>query len=411
MNDSNIACPKCGAEIPLTEAVSHRVREQLEADFSQRLAESNAALAEREKNLSAAAAALDQRAQTVQDEISKQLQIQRDELFAKARQQAEAGLGTQMKCLREQLAEQRSKLEQAQRTELDLLKEKAALETAKHEVELTVARKLNEERQKIADNARAQATDAERLKLADKEKIITDLQREIQNLKQKAEQGSMQLQGESLELSLETDLRTGFPFDQIAEVRKGLRGADVTQRVHTAAGGDCGLILWEAKRARNWSSEWPEKLKEDQREARADLAVIVTTCPPPGLRGMGQCDGVWVAEPAFAVALATALRQGLISTAAQRVQQSNRADKAQVLYDHICGVEFRQHIQALVETFIGLGEQLAAEQRAFARQWKEREQQIQKAITHTAMLYGGVQGIAGREALPEIGSLALPLAV
>ena len=146
-----------------------------------------------------------------------------------------------------------------------------------------------------------------------------------------------------------------------------------------------------------------------QREAKADLAVIVTTCPPAGLRGIGQVDGIWACETPFAIAIATALRQGLVATANLRLQQTNSADKMAMLYEHLCSVPFRQNIEAIVESFKGLKDQLDAEKRAFAKQWKEREFQLEKAITHTAALYGGIQGIAGREALPEIRSLALPM--
>ncbi|MCX8092229.1 MAG: DUF2130 domain-containing protein [Verrucomicrobiae bacterium] len=371
MNDTTITCPKCGAEIPLTQAVAHRLREQLEADFQRRLAQ------------------------------------ERKKLQAEAARAAEAKVSLELKDLRNQLAERDARLKEAQQAELQLRKEKRALEDARKNFELDLQRRLDAERKKIVEDAARQAAEAERLKLADKDKVIADLQKQIAELQQRAQQGSVQLQGETLEITLEADLRAAFPFDEIAEVKKGQRGADITQRVRTNAGLDCGLILWEAKRARNWSADWPEKLREDQREAGADLAVIVTTCPPEGVRGIGQHDGVWVCEPGLAVALAAALRQGLVNTAVQRVQEVNRADKAQVLYAHLCSVEFRQHIEAVVEAFKGLQDQLEAEQRAFARQWKEREQQLRKAITHTAMLYGGIQGIVGREALPEIKSLAL----
>jgi hypothetical protein len=250
--------------------------------------------------------------------------------------------------------------------------------------------------------------ETERLKLAEKEEVIKGLQTQIEALRQRAEQGSMQLQGETLEVTVESDLRTAFPFDEIVEVKKGERGADVLQRVRTNIGMNCGAILWETKRARNWSAGWIEKLKEDQREAKAELAALVTTCPPQGLRGIGLMDGVWICEPAFACALAAALRQGLVSTAVQRAQETGRAEKMAQLYDYLCGVEFRQHVEGIVDSFVALKEQLEAERRAFARQWKEREQQITKAIQHTAMLYGGIQGVAGRTALPEIRALQLP---
>jgi hypothetical protein len=407
-NETTVTCPKCGADIPLSEAVSHRLREQLEADFAKQRNALNAALQKREAQLAADCQALEARAQSVDAAVAQKLEAERARLQTAAVKQAEEKLAGDLKALQSQVAEQKTRLQQAQAAELDLLRQKRELEEAKERQQLELARRLDEERQKIADAARQQGAEAERLKLADKDNIIKGLQEQIAALQQRAEQGSMQLQGESLELALEADLRAAFPFDEIAEVKKGQRGADVTQRVRTNNGSECGAILWEAKRARNWSADWPEKLKEDQRAAKAELAVIVTTCPPGGLRGIGQSEGVWVCEPMFALGLAAALRQGLISTAAQRVQQANRADKAQALYEHLCGVEFRQHIEALVESFVGLREQLAAEQRAFAKQWSEREQQLQKAITHTAMLYGGVQGITGREALPEIKSLSLP---
>jgi hypothetical protein len=407
-NLANIACPKCGAEIPLTEAVSRRLREELAADFEKERRELNTVLAEREKKLAEDRAELERRAGAVGDQVAKQLEAERQKLLATAGRQAEEKLATQLRDLQTQLADKQTRLKAAQDAELELRGKQRELEEAKASLELDVARKLDAERARITEAVRQQVTEGERLKLADKEQIIKGLQEQIDALKQRAEQGSMQLQGETLELELENTLRSAFPYDDIAEVKKGQRGADVAQRVRTNAGADCGAILWEAKRARNWSSDWPEKLKADQREANAELAVIVTTCPPEGVRGIGQVSGVWVCEPPFAVGLAAALRQGLVSTAAQRLQDTGRADKMSLLYDYLCGVQFRQHIQAVVESFLGLQEQLAAEQRAFARQWKEREQQIQKAIQHTAMLYGGIQGIAGREALPEITPLQLP---
>jgi hypothetical protein len=315
---------------------------------------------------------------------------------------------TELKDLKAQLAEQDVKLANSQKIELDLRKKQRELEAARNEIELEMIRKLDAERAKIAESARLQVEEAGRLKLADQEQVIKGLRDQIEALKQRADQGSIQLQGETLEVELEHDLRRAFPFDEIAEVKKGQRGADVTQRVRTNAGLDCGAILWEAKRARNWSDDWPAKLKEDQREAKSDLAVLVATCLPVGIRGIGQFDGIWVCEPALAPILAAALRQGLVSVAMQRLQDTGRAGKMNQLYDYVCGVEFRQHIEGMVESFSALQDQLAAEQRAFARQWKEREQQITSAIHHAAMLYGSIQGVVGRDVLPGIQSLQLP---
>ncbi|MCP5525062.1 MAG: DUF2130 domain-containing protein, partial [Verrucomicrobiales bacterium] len=360
MADTNITCPKCGAEIPLSEAVSHRLREDLNADFERRRQQLNAALEEREKKLVNAQAALESRAAGVQAEVGRALEAERQRLLTEAAHQAEEKLGVQLKDLRRQLDDRQARLKAAEKTELDLLKQQRELEEARQAMELEVARKLEAERRRIADAARQQGVEAERLKLAEKEQAIKGLQEQIAALKQRAEQGSMQLQGEALELTLENDLQQSFPFDELAEVKKGTRGADVTQTVRTNNGTPCGAILWEAKNARNWSPAWITKLKEDQRQARADLAVLVATCPPEGIRGIGQLDGVWVCEPPFAVALGMALRQGLTTTAMQRIQQAGRADKATALHEHLCGVEFRQHIAAVVESFVGLRDQLCA---------------------------------------------------
>ncbi|MCX7868346.1 MAG: DUF2130 domain-containing protein [Terrimicrobiaceae bacterium] len=408
MPDISILCPKCGAEFALSEAVTHRIREQLEGDFQKKLAERQEALAARERKIEEQQAGLEKLEAQARARIEEALAKERQRIEAEAARRASEKLDAELRDLRARLDSETAKRRAAEELELDLRKKARELEEARQSANLELARKLDEERAKIAAEAAQRAAEAERLNIAQKDKVITDLQQQIAALKQKAEQGSMQLQGETLELTLESDLRTAFPFDEIAEVKKGQRGADCLQTVRTNQGFVCGAILWEAKRARNWSNDWPEKLKADQREAAADLAVLVTTCPPEGLRGIGLHDGVWVCELPFALGLAAALRQGLISTAAQRVQQSNRADKAQALYDHVCGVGFRQHIEALVEAFLGLQEQLEAEKRAFAKQWKEREARLSSAITHTAMLYGGVQGIAGREALPEVSALALP---
>jgi hypothetical protein len=408
MSETIITCPKCGATTALNEAVSHRLREEMSAQFDKERNEFNTAMQRREQQLAAEKATLEERAKSVQGEITRQVECERKKLQTEAAKTAEEKLGAEMKDLQAQVAEQRNKLKAAQEAELELRKRQRELEEAKAAMELEVSRKLDSERQKIADLARQQAIESERLKMADKENVIKNLQEQISALQQRAEQGSMQAQGETLELEIEGRLRAAFPFDEITEVKKGQRGGDATQRVRLNNGFDCGAILWEAKRAKNWSGDWPEKLKEDQRNSKAELAVIVTTCPPDDVRGIGHKDGVWVCEPQYAIGLATALRQGLVGAAAQRVQSSNRADKMSALYDHLCSVEFRQHIEAIVESFKGLKDQLGAEQRAFAKQWKEREEQINKAITHTAMLYGGIQGIAGREALPEINTLALP---
>jgi hypothetical protein len=342
--------------------------------------------------------------------MRRTLEAERAKISEEAAKREKEKSSLELDALNKRLSEQAESLKAAQRAEIELLDEKAKLQQAKEELDLQVKRTLAQERQKIADEARKQGAEQERLALADKDNIIRQLQEKISELKQSAEQGSMQAQGETLELEIENSLAETFRDDEIVEVKKGQQGADILQRVRTRQGGECGVIVWETKRAKAWSAKWVKKLKDDQREAKADLAVIVTTCPPEGLQMIGLHEGIWVCEPDFAIALATALRQGLLQLAVQKNQQENRADRMALVYEHLCGTEFRQSMEAIVDSILALKRQLDSEKTAMAKQWKERETSLGVLARTLAGLYGGIQGIAGREALPEIRNLALPAA-
>jgi hypothetical protein len=309
--------------------------------------------------------------------------------------------------LRNRLDDRQKKLVESQNAELELRKKQRELENRGKELELEVARKLDAERDKIHKQASERAAEAERFKVAEKEKIISDLQQQISALKQKAEQGSMQLQGEVLELDLEGHLKTAFIHDVLEEVAKGVRGGDVKHAVRTNTGHECGMILWETKRTKNWSGGWIDKLKEDMRAAKSELAVLVTQAMPDGIKHFGQVDGVWVCDYASALPLAAALRSGLVNAAMTRLAETGKAGKMEELYAYLCGNEFRQHVEAVVETFVAMQAELLKERRAMEKAWGAREKQISRAIQHTAHLYGSIQGIAGQAALPEIKTLQL----
>ena len=369
---SKIKCPHCESEIDVSEAMSHHLRAQITA------------------------------------ENNTKLEADRLQIAADAEKAAATKVEARVNELESQAEEQAAKLKEAGEKELCWLKAKSDLEGSQQNFDLELARAIDGKRQKIVSDTLEQAAEAERLKELETSQVIGGLKKQVSELKQSVEQGSMQLQGETLEVQLEEELRAAFCHDEITEIKKGQQGADARQVVRTNQGVDCGKILWEAKRAKNWSKSWVEKLKNDQREAGAELAVLVTTSPPEGLRGLDHYEGIWICEPLFAVATAKALRQGLIETTMQHAQVSGRKDKMALLYDHLCSVGFRQNINGLVESFVLLQEQLLAEQRSFKKQWKVREKQLKKAIEYTASIYGDIQGIAGREAIPEIKTLELP---
>lgn len=405
---SLIVCPNCRHEFPLSEAFTQRIRGDLAREFEERRRASEAALAERERSVRDHLAQLEQQRQNLDAELSRRMVAERQKLLTTAAQQEREKIGIEFRDLQAQLAEQRLKLDSARQTELELRRQQRLVEERAQQLELEVARKLDAERGRIAETARAQSAEEHKLRLAEKEQLIAGMQQQIEILKQRAEQGSMQLQGEVLELELEQNLRAEFLADAVEPVAKGVRGADVLQRVRTNAGLECGAILWETKRTKHWTREWPAKLKEDQRDARAELAVIVSRVLPDGVKSFALHDGIWVCDYASAIPLAVALRQGLIQAAVARQAQAGRQGKMEQLYEYLSGHEFRQRIEAIVEAFVTMQGDLESERRAMEKQWAKRERSIRQVINHTAGLYGGVQSIVGQATLPEIKSLELP---
>lgn len=403
-----ITCPRCGHEFPLTEAVAQRIRGDLSREFEERRRAQEAALAQRDHEFQQRAEAFARKQESFDAEVAKKVAAERQRLLVEASQAEREKVGVELRDLQNQLTEQRLKLDAAQRTELDLRKQQRQLEEQARQMELEVARKLDAERAKIAEVARQQSQEEHRLKLAEKEQLISGMQQQIEVLKQKAEQGSMQLQGEVLELEIEDGLRREFLTDLIEPVAKGVRGADVLQRVRSGGGLDCGAILWETKRTKHWAREWPTKLKEDQREARAELAVLISRVLPEGVRGFAQHEGVWVCDYASALPLAAALRLGLLQAGVARQAQAGRQGKMEQVYEYLSGHEFRQRVEAIVEAFVAMQADLEAERRAMEKQWAKRERSIRQVIAHTAGMYGSVQGIVGQAALPEIQALELP---
>jgi hypothetical protein len=290
----------------------------------------------------------------------------------------------------------------------DLIRKQRELDDAKREIDLTVQKQVQAALGTVRDQAKQETEAALNLRVREKEEQVASMQREIEDLRRKAEQGSQQLQGEVQELALEALLRQKFPRDAFDPVPKGEFGGDLVQHVVGPAGQICGSILWEAKRTKNWSDGWLGKLREDQRAAKADVAIIVSHALPKGLQTFDQIDGVWVTEPRCAVAVAIALRESLIALAAARLAGEGRQTKMELVYQYLTGPRFRHRIGAVVERFSDMQADLDRERKTMMRLWAKREEQIRGVVESTAGLYGDLQGIAGRSLL-EIEGLELPL--
>lgn len=329
------------------------------------------------------------------------------ELQERAEQTASEKLALEMESLQQEVEEKSRQLAKAGKLELELRRQKRELDERLENVELEVARKLDDERKQIALDAREKADEESRLKILEYQKKLSDLQAELEAAKRKAEQGSQQMQGEVAELDLEDALRGSFPHDEIEPVGKGVKGADIIQRVKTTTGQFCGTIIWESKNTRNWNDRWLSKLKEDQLASKADIAIIVSSVLPGDVANFACVDGIWITDPLYTIGLATALRETLVLVTQAKQSLMGKDEKVELLYRYLSGTEFKQRIEMIVETFRTLKYDLESEKRAMTRIWSQREKSIEKVVTNVSGMYGDLQGIIGA-ALPTIKSLELP---
>jgi len=414
MNNSTntIQCPKCQTKIEITKAmtaqVESRIREELEGEVDAK----KAALDKEAKKLAQQKAALEKAEsevdQKVKDGVEAAVAAQRAAIVAQARKKAEADLVEERQADSERITELEGKLKQSKQTELDLRKRERTLEEEKASLELNVARRVKEETDAIRAAAKKQADDEHLLKDKETQEQNAALRRQVEDLKRKLEQGSQQAQGEALELVLEDVLARAFPRDEVVPVKKGVHGADVLQNVMDSSGLECGSILFESKNARNWSPAWLPKLREDQRDDKAVIAVLVTEAMPPDTQHITQIDGVWICTKACVVELARALRAGLVEVAKGRQAADGKQSKAERTYEFVTGTEFRQRIAGMVEPLLALRKGLDKERAAMERIWAAREEEIKAVVCGISGLYGTFQGIVGSTTLPTLEQMDLP---
>jgi hypothetical protein len=406
MSDT-ILCPKCKSQIEVSAALSAQIKNELQGEMEAALRPEKENLAKFETEIRQREYALDQAWSSLEKEVSKRLAEQQERLQMEAKTKAEQLIAVDLLDLQSQLAQTKEKLGLAQQTELQLRKERREIEDQKQEVELAISRTLDEERTKIREDARRETVEENRLREADKEKLIGALRHQIDELKRKSEQGSQQSQGEVLELELEDLLGQAFPIDTLEPLAQGLQGGDILQHVHDAGGQLCGTILWESKRTKNWSDAWLPKLRDDQRSVKAHFAALLTIEMPKGLNTFGCVGGVWVTSRSCLIGMATALRACLIEVARSLRSADGRLTKADLVYQYLAGPEFRQRIEGIVEAFVTLKNDLDSEKRSLQRQWAKREKQLERAVNQTAGLYGDLGGILGAT-LPQLANLELP---
>lgn len=345
--------------------------------------------------------------------IADKVKLQKAVLEQEAIKKAAGEMQLQMEQLNKELSEKAQKLRESQEKELEFLKKEKDIKNREAELELTLQKKLQEEREQYAEQIRRQEAERNALKEKDHQMQLLELKKQLdaqkkltEEMVRKQEQGSMQLQGEVHEIALEDLLRSTFPFDTIDEVGKGVKGADAIHTIRNSLGQTCGKIIYESKRTKAFSNDWIDKLKHDMRNSQADLAVIVTETMPKNMEHFGMQEGVWICSFAEVKSLSFVLRDSLIKIYAAQASQENKGDKMSMLYAYLTGVEFKQQIEAIVEGFTELQEGIQREKNAMAKIWKEREKQLEKVLLNTTNFYGSVKGIAGNS-IADIKKLEL----
>jgi hypothetical protein len=409
--EPSITCPSCRTTIKLTETLAAPLIDSIRRENEQRLRAKDADIAKRETAIRQQQEALAKAKEAVETELASRLAAERKKLAEEETNKARAAFSLELHHKAQQLEdlkrlfdEREAKLVEAQKAQADAVRKERELADARRELDLTVEKRVLEKQTEIQQRAKAEAEGALLLKVQEREQTILAMQKQIEELKRKSEQGSQQLQGEVQELQLEATLRASFPHDIITPVPKGEFGGDTLQNVITPNGLQCGKILWESKRTRNWSDGWLQKLRDDQRAAKADTAIIVSQALPKSIDSFGEIDGIWVASPKYSLAVAGALRHLLIEVAAARRSGEGQQSKMEAMYRYLTGPRFRHRVQAIVEKFTEMQADLERERKAMQKSWSKREQQIRGVIDATAGMYGDMQGIAG-QSLKEIEGL------
>jgi hypothetical protein len=407
---TNIKCPSCNFEFPLEEALNDELKENIEKEKNELRHQMLEFKKSKEEELKKAEQVFQKQLQGKEEELNNRMAAEKQklqqELQESLRKTIAADFENQLKMLQEADAEKEQKLKLARQKELEFLQKEQALKEKEAEMQLTLQRQLMQEREKIKEQLQKEESDKLQLKeqefqlkTRELEKQIEDQKKLVDEMKRKAEQGSMQLQGEVQELLLEELLQSTFPFDKVEPVGKGVRGADCIQTVRNQFGTEVGKIIFESKRTKDFTNDWIEKLKIDMRNLGTDVAVIVTQALPKDMERFGEKEGVYICTFTEVRSVVLLLRNGLLKVFDARKSQENKGDKMVMLYDYLIGNEFSEQWKAIREGFMSMRLSIQKERDAMEKLWKAREKQLEKVLLNAAHIRGSIEGIAGADAV------------
>ncbi len=414
MSANHIKCPSCGNEFDVQDVLSADAEQKIKQQYEKQLQQSLAQINNEKRKLEEEQRVFEEKRKKENELFQQKLQVEKQKMEAGIQQELRKSITAdfehKLTLLQQSARDNEEKLKIARQKEMEYLQKEEALKVKEEEIELQAKRAMQKERERLAEEIRkmeAQKTEAReyeyQLKLKELEKQLDDQRKLAEEMKRKAEQGSMQLQGEAQELLLEEMLKDHFPFDTIGEVGKGVEGADCIQIVRNHLGNDCGKIIFESKRTKSFNNGWIEKLKADMRNKQADVAILVTQAYPKEMTCFGEKDGVWICSFSEVLALTNALRHTIIRIAETKKAEENKGEKMQMLYGYLTGIEFRQQIETIVEGFLSMKNSISKERIQMEKIWKEREKQLERVLLSTSGMYGSIKGIAGA----SIGNIPL----
>lgn len=400
---TEIKCPNCGHQFEPNESIREEVQKELRDKMKEWQKKKDEEFARKEKELSEQIAITEKDfAKKLQDEKTA-LQQQLEETLRKS---ISSDYENRLKLLAESNKDNEEKLKAARQKELAFLKKEQELLSKEQELDIRLQKMLLQERAQLTETIRKEELERNAVKETEFQMRVKELEEKLEQqkklaeeMRRKAEQGSMQLQGEAQELKLEELLKASFPFDSVTEVAKGVRGADCILVVRNSFGQECGKIIFESKRTVNFSNDWIEKLKADMRSQGADTAVLVTQAMPKEMTGFGERDGVWVCTFSEVKAIVTIIRDAIIKIYNAAQSQQNKGDKMQLLYSYLTSNEFGEQWKAIREGFMSMKLSIQKERDAMEKLWKSREKQLEKVLLNAAHIKGSIEGIAGQTAI------------
>lgn len=392
MKPITITCPHCKVDISVDEALSHQfeevLQEKLVKDNELKLAKDREVLRKQ------------------MEEWKREQSLKFDKVTEEQVKKFSEEIQKENLILKEEALKKEKLLAEARELELKLRQEKNKLDDDKKAFEVEKQRQLDEERESIRKGAEVAEAEKHKLVEAELRKKLDDAIKTAEELKTRANQGSQQLQGEILELEIETILKNEFPQDEIVPVAKGINGADVLQKVRDNYGRVCGTIVWESKRTKSWSEGWISKLKEDAMKVKGDVSVLITVALPEGIKSFGFKDGIFVTNFDCLSSLAFILRKFLIEQQIVKNSVVGKNEKMEMVYSYVLSNEFRQRIESIAEAFTEMKGDLENEKRVFAKLWAKREKEIERVIHNTITMHGDLKGLIG-SSLPDVAILEI----